>query len=221
MKKIILFIVLLIVTFLVCGCSEGKKVNLISNFNLIRIKIIEVDNGSYYIDKKNIHPSGADEETTDYIIMNVEVLECYTDLVEHENNNRYQKDMILRMGIPAAAKEELMKYDEFILLPTSRDIYEYGLDNNRVEVDLIIEYVINARINSIPVLHCIAPIKNRLIEIQNDNFDFSYIYQYDMFVKESSKKLIDGLNVDEFEEWFKEVYNRQMKLEKNRFCIIK
>ena len=218
MKKIFLSIILLMIIIGAGGCGRSKSAILISKLDLIRVKIINIEEGRYYTEGEIFNPSGLDEKTTDYMIMNVVVTESYRDLVDQKNRNLYPKDTAFKMGIPAAEKDMFLIYDEFLITSWSKDIcdYEKEKESNKVTVDLFIYYVIK---NDVPLLWSIVPIKDNIIDFSNEKFDFSYIIQYNNFIKDDFKKLADKITVDEFKEWFTKVYNQQMKPKKKCFLI--
>lgn len=211
MKKMMKYIVSLVIIIILWGCRYDKPIMPISNLDIIRVQIVDIDEGKYYY----VEPSRSYNQRMDFVIFNVEIMELYNDLVGAESELEYQKGDIVKMAIPLNNKEVILNYDEFLIyFPNSKEIYDYAKEHtyNYVQVEIFIDYVTKTE----QVLSGITPIDNKKIIINNEKFNFDYINIYDRYVDDEQKKLSNELTCEEFEEWFKEVYKNQRAKSKKK-----
>lgn len=205
MKKMMILIILMVVIIILYGCKEEKPIPQISSLDMIRVRIIDLDEGEYYY----AGVTESYEQRIDYNIFNVEVMERYNDLVEADSYLEYQKGDIIKMAVPASGKEDFNEYEEFLIyFPRSKKIHDYEKSHkyNYVEVEIFIEYATE----TLEKYSGITPINNNIIDVNNDKFDFNYINGFERYIDDEQLKFKNGLTIEKFEEWFKKVYESQM-----------
>lgn len=126
MKKMMKYIVSLVIIIILWGCRYDKPIMPISNLDIIRVQIVDIDEGKYYY----VEPSRSYNQRMDFVIFNVEIMELYNDLVGAESELEYQKGDIVKMAIPLNNKEVILNYDEFLIyFPNSKEIYDYAKEH--------------------------------------------------------------------------------------------
>lgn len=106
MKKMMKYIVSLVIIIILWGCRYDKPIMPISNLDIIRVQIVGIDEGEYYY----VEPSRSYKQRMDFVIFNVEIMELYNDLVGAESELEYQKGDIVKMAIPLNNKEVILSF---------------------------------------------------------------------------------------------------------------